>query len=73
VLSRPLADFLAKSSYTDEQCSPNKDAWSLFIDGSSTKDSSRTGLIIEGPKGRNKSMPQNSSLRSLTIRWNIRP
>jgi len=50
IKAQAFADFLAESTTPAEKDSKPQ-PWSLYVDGSSTKDDSGAGLIIESPTG----------------------
>jgi len=49
--AKALADSLDESTITAKDSSPLPPSWSIYVDGSSTKDGIGAGLIIESPPG----------------------
>ena len=51
IKAQVLADFLAKNTTPAKKGVLHPWPWNLYMDGSSTRDGSRAGLIIESPTG----------------------
>ena len=51
IKSQVLADFLADNTAPILEGEPHPRPWNLYVDGSSTKDGSGIGLLIESPTG----------------------